>query len=185
MRRSFAIVLAIVCGAIAVPAAAQAAKTTPGATGTAPEIGPRSGLPLPRFASLKTDKANLRHGPGKEHSVKWVYVRRDLPLEILEEYDTWRHVRDIDGATGWVAVSMLSQRRTAMVRPVVGLSTASAWSLRRTPSPEGKTVAYLEPGVIARIRKCPGAWCEVKAGRIGGWIERSALWGLYPGETVD
>ena len=149
------------------------------------QIGPRSGLPLPRFVSLKADKVNMRRGPGKEHPVLWVYKRRGMPLEVIEEYDTWRRVRDVDGAEGWIAVSMLSPNRTGMVRALQPLAESNSWALHNKPDANSEIVAEVEPGVIAIVRRCPDVWCEVKADRLSGWIDRAALWGIYDSETLN
>ena len=76
-----------------------------------------SGLPLPRFVSLKSDEVNVRRGAGKEHDVLWTYHRAGLPVEIIAEWDNWRRIRDADGADGWVFHSLLSGRRSALVAP--------------------------------------------------------------------
>ena len=74
-----------------------------------------SGLPVPRFVSLKSDHVNVRGGPNKDHDVAWVYTRPGLPVEITAEYENWRRIRDSDGAEGWVYHSLLSGKRTAVV----------------------------------------------------------------------
>ena len=92
----------------ALPAAAAAAQS--GA------IGP-SGLPLPRFVSLKSGSVNSRIGPGVNYPVDWLYLKPGLPMEIIQEYDNWRRVRDADGAEGWINQSLLSGERTAIAAP--------------------------------------------------------------------
>src|ERR1700761_9209756 len=71
-----------------------------------------SGLPVPRFVSLKSDHVNVRGGPNKDQDVAWVYTRPGLPVEITAEYENWRRIRDSDGAEGWVYHSLLSGKRT-------------------------------------------------------------------------
>ena len=85
--------------------------------GAAAPLGTVTGLPLPRYASLKTDRVNLREGPSKDHPTKWVFERAGLPVEITEEFATWRKVRDSEGAEGWVLHTLLSGRRTGLVGP--------------------------------------------------------------------
>ena len=80
-------------------------------------VGTVTKLPLPRFASLKTDRVNLREGPSKDHATKWVYQRAGLPVEITAEFEIWRRFRDSQGTEGWVLHSLLSGRRTALVTP--------------------------------------------------------------------
>ena len=99
-------VLALACALILAP---QAARADP--------VGPVTKLPMPQFASLKTDRVNLREGPSKEHATKWVYERAGLPVEITAEFEIWRKVRNSEGIEGWVLHSLLSGRRTALVTP--------------------------------------------------------------------
>ncbi len=77
--------------------------------------GPASGLPVPRFVSLKSDRVNVRAGPTKDHDVVWVYARSALPVEVTAEFENWRRIRDWEGAEGWVYHSLLSGRRTAII----------------------------------------------------------------------
>ena len=41
-----------------------------------------SGLPVPRFVSLKTDKVVVRMGPNKNHEVKWLYQKSDRRAHV-------------------------------------------------------------------------------------------------------
>src|SRR5947208_15020597 len=72
-----------------------------------------SGLPVPRYVSLKSDHVNVRAGPTKDNDVAWVYTRAGLPVEITAEFENWRRVRDSEGAEGWVYRSVLAGRRRA------------------------------------------------------------------------
>ncbi len=80
-------------------------------------MGSATGLPVPRYVSLKSEHVNLREGPSKDHATKWIYQRAGLPVEIIAEYETWRRIRDSEGAEGWVLHSLLSGKRTALVSP--------------------------------------------------------------------
>lgn len=167
----------------AVPAAAQ--TDPPAATTLESPAGPTegaSGRPLPRFVSLRSSEANMRAGPGLRYPVLWVYERRGLPLEVMRETDRWREVRDPDGATGWMHVSMLTNsERRAVVR------ADAPQVLWRRPEADAEGVARVQPGVIVKLLQCPreGRQCRVEAGRFQGWLDRSVLWGVLPGEYVD
>jgi SH3-like domain-containing protein len=137
----------------------------------------RTGLPLPRFVSLRAAEVNLRTGPGVRYPIDWVYQRRGLPVEVIDEFETWRRIRDHEGTTGWVHQSMLDGRRSLMV-------AGEARLLRRTPEPGAPGVARLEAGVIGRLEGCEGDWCRVTVERFAGWLRRGEVFGLYPGETV-
>ena len=47
-----------------------------------------SGLPIPRYVSLKSDHVNVRAGPTKDNDVAWVYTRAGLPVEITADSRT-------------------------------------------------------------------------------------------------
>lgn len=131
-----------------------------------------SGLPVPRFVSLKASEANLRTGPGTRYPVEWVYRRPGLPLEITAEYYNWRRVRDPDGTEGWMHGSMLSGTRTVIVSAPIAV-------VRAEPSTDGRPLARLEAGVIAIVGECVDGktWCTVQIGETTGWLKASDAWG--------
>jgi SH3-like domain-containing protein len=145
-----------------------------------------SGLPVPRFVSLKSDRVNMRKGPGTDYPTAWVYRRAGLPLEVIKEFEGWRQVRDADGAAGWVLQSFLSGRRTALVLPweIKPGAPAPKVALRYNDSERSRAVAMIEAGVIANLMTCDGLWCRVTIDKFQGYIEQKKLWGVYEGETV-
>jgi SH3-like domain-containing protein len=145
-------------------------------------IGPVTKLPLPRFASLKTDRVNLREGPSKDHATKWVYERAGLPVEITAEFEIWRKVRDSEGVEGWVLHSLLSGRRTALVTPNKKGENSRLYA---RPSASADLAATLQAGVIVNVRNCDGAWCLVDGDGFKGYIEQVKLWGVYPDERIE
>ena len=145
-------------------------------------LGPVSGLPIPRFVSLKTEKVNVRQGPTKEHGVAWIFQRGGLPVEITAEFETWRRIRDADGAEGWVYHSLLSGRRTGVVAP---WTKGDAIELRWRAEAAAPVAALLEPGVLASVRACDGTWCRIEGSGFDGYLEQEKLWGVYPGENFD
>lgn len=138
-----------------------------------------SGLPLPRFVSLKSDKVYVRTGPSVRYPIRWIYQKSDMPVEITEEFDVWRKIRDSEGEGGWVSQTLLSGERTALIK---GEDLAP---VRENAGEDSRMVARLEPGVIARIEKCDAAWCRVTAGGFKGWISRNSLWGIYDNEDLN
>jgi SH3-like domain-containing protein len=145
-------------------------------------VGPVSGLPMPRFVSLKSDRVNLREGPSKDHRTVWVFQRAGLPVEITAEYDKWRRIRDSEGAEGWVLQSLLSGRRTALVAPWKKIDTLP---LRAQASSNAQISARLQPGVLGNVRKCDGVWCRIYGDGFDGYIEQNNLWGVYPEEKYE
>jgi SH3-like domain-containing protein len=153
------------------PSAEPPAIAPEGATGRS------TGLPLPRFVSLAADQVNLRYGPGREYPVSWVLARRGLPVEIIAEFDAWRKVRLHDNDEGWIHSSLLSSRRTVVIKDDIA-------ELRRTPAADARVVLRAEPGVIGELLDCEAEWCRVDIEGRRGWLERQAFWGALPGEAV-
>ena len=141
-----------------------------------------SGLPVPRYVSLKSDHVNVRAGPTKDNDVAWVYTRSGLPVEITAEFENWRRVRDSEGAEGWVYHSLLSGRRTAVITMKSKDDLASLYE--RADSTSAVT-ARLQPGVVAQVRQCASSWCHVAGNGFDGWIEQQRLWGVYADEKVN
>ena len=136
-------------------------------------------LPLPRFASLDSGEVNLRAGPGKDYPILWVYQRKGLPVEIIEEFDTWRRVRDRDGDVGWVQQGLLSGKRTALILD-------EPRTIRAEPAGGAKPVAILNPGVVARIIEClDNDWCRLEIQGKRGWLRRDEFFGTYPEEAFE
>lgn len=155
--------------------------------------GRMTGLPLPRFASLRASEVNMRAGPGDRYPILWLYRRRDLPVKIEREFDVWRLVEDADGVRGWMHQATLTGARSFLVTAtgVVSIGDGEAdrghgTVLRDDPRPEAGVVAVLRPGVVGRLRDCPAAsdWCRVTTNGYGGWLRRSAIFGLLPGEAI-
>ncbi|WP_442897061.1 SH3 domain-containing protein [Enterovirga sp.] len=148
-------------------------------------LGKVSGLPVPRYVSLKTDRVNLREGPSKDHRTAWVFQRAGLPVEITAEYETWRRIRDAEGTEGWVLHSLLSGRRTALVMPWAKAGTQPL-ALYARADDHATVVAQLQPNVIANVKTCREGWCRVVIGtETSGYIKQDHLWGVYPNETVE
>lgn len=153
--------------------------------------GPSTGLPLPRFATTRSTPINVRVGPGTRYGIAWVYVRAGTPVEIIQEFDTWRKIRDADGSEGWVHQNLLSGRRA-------GITTApqseDRIGLRANRDEAAAVRAWVTPGFPVEIGRCDGSWCEVVAtdhpenGRprqYTGFLQQDLLWGVYKGEAFE
>jgi SH3-like domain-containing protein len=135
-------------------------------------------LPVPRFVSLRSDKVNVRTGPGEQYPIDWVFTRKDMPVEIVAEFNHWHRIRDVEGTEGWVQERMVTGKRAVIVR-------GQQRALRERPSSDAAVTARAEPGVIAKLIECQPAWCRVEAGGVGGWLRREEIWGVYPGEVIQ
>jgi SH3-like domain-containing protein len=146
--------------AVAAPAAAQEKKP-------------------PYWASIASGQAMMRTGPARNYPGTWLYQRRDLPIRVLKIYPNWRFIEDPDGTQGWMLVTLLSDRRTAIVRK------GEPRVVRVEPN-DGATVRYLaEQGVVGRIDKCRDGWCRIAIGKHDGYIRASDLWGVGENEVVN
>ena len=194
-RRFGSIILSVACIGVAAAVgwsvlgkrAESQASAAPGEvtgsieTETARPMGP-SGLPIPRFVSLKAEKVNVRRGPSSDHPVAWVFQRKGLPVEIVAEFDNWRRIRDAEGAEGWVLHSLLSGRRSAIVAP---WRKGETHELRESGEAGATIVARLESGVIVSVRRCDKSFCRVRGPNFDGFIDQKLLWGVYSNEKID
>lgn len=166
--RILCLALATALALMPAPVLAAEARTTP------------SGLPVPRFASLKAERVFVRQGPSTANPVSWVYRRKGWPVEVIAEQDVWRRIRDRDGQMGWIHGRLLDGTRMAVIQGT------SMHPLRGKPEPDARPVAWAEPGVLVKLERCDQTWCEVEGGNgVDGWLQRTALWGLLPGETIE
>jgi SH3-like domain-containing protein len=143
--------------------------------------GSVSGLPIPRFVSLKPSDTPMREGPTKDHRIKWVFKKEGVPVEIIAEFENWRRVRDSEGDDGWVYHARLSGRRTAQVNPKLKDQSVS---IHARDSESAQVVAKLQPGVIGNVEQCNGRWCRISGEGFDGWTQQERLWGVYPGERI-
>ena len=159
------------------PAAAQEAQSlaTVAENGQAGS-GVVSGLPLPRFVSLRSDTVYVRAGPGGRYPVKWEYQRRGYHLRVIQEFDTWRKIQDIEGAEGWVHQSLLSGNRHVLVE------TTDPVTMYKKPDDKSRPVAQIENGVVAKLNEFEDNWCNVSASGYKGWVLKTSLWGVYEHE---
>ena len=137
-----------------------------------------TGLPLPRFASLKSDSVFARTGPSMDYPIRWIYKREGLPVEIIQEFDVWRKIKDPDGGTAWVHKILLSGQRTAILKAT---APVTAWAEDDGTRP----VAKLEPKVIAKVSECQEKFCKLSLVPFEGWVEKKFLWGVYPPEILN
>ncbi len=175
-RTLFLAVLAIVGGLAAVPAPVFAQADNP------------SGLKLPRFVSTRSNPINVRVGPGTKYEIAWNFLVSGVPVEIIQEFDTWRKIRDVEGDEGWVHQNLLVGTRVGYATPLMANGEVA---MRASRAEDGAVRARLAPGVRVSISSCDGSWCNVSAGPPGerathsGFVRQEELWGVYPDEIFD
>ena len=147
--------------------------------------GSKTGLPLPRFVSLKSSQVNMRVGPGKEFQVVWKYLKKGLPMEIIQEFDNWRKVRDPQGNEGWILHSLLSGKRMIIVSPWESDKITGQAMMFAGASENSQAIAKVEPGVVGEVYGCELEWCRLRMDDIDGYISKLSLWGVYPDELIE
>ena len=135
-------------------------------------------LPVPRFVSIGTDKANVRTGPGERYPIDFVFVKKDVPVKVVAEYGRWRRIEDADGAQGWVYGALLSGRRFAVV--LGGQRTAYL-----QPDASTAPVFFANAGVIGKLERCLKDWCELEVNDLKGWLPKTQIWGALPAEEFE
>lgn len=138
-------------------------------------VGPVTKLPMPRYVSLRAARINVRRGPGLSYRIDWVFQRAGLPVRIVGEFGDWRQIIDSDGATGWVYHALLTGRRTV-------LFTDAMADVRKRPEDGAGLRAQAGEGVIADLRRCERTWCEIETDLAAGWVPKTVIWGVDPGE---
>lgn len=150
-----------------------------------------SGLPLPRFVTTRSTPINVRVGPGTKYDVSWVYMVAGTPVEIIQEFDVWRKIRDVDGSEGWVHQNMLSGNRAGYIEPG---DDEQRVALRNGASDDAGVTAWVGQGFPVKIQSCDGTWCAViatdhptegKPSNYSGFVPQADLWGVYRGERFD
>ncbi len=140
-------------------------------------------LAIPRFVSFRRSEVNLRTGPGNRYPIKYVYYVQNYPVEVIDEYELWRQIREVDGTVGWVHRRLLSG-----VRYII---TTKNGVLYKKPDNTSATVAYVQKGSLAKLEECPphSDFCEVlfvfNDKKYQGWLEKSSFYGVYPHEVVQ
>ena len=141
-----------------------------------------SGLPVPRFVSLKDDRVFARAGPGDQYPINWVYRRKGFPVEVVDEFDHWRLIRDVDNVEGWIHSVMLSGKRFAII--LEGSSPKNHLNLHRKPEPSSAAIARVQAGAYGKLLDCTQTWCRIQFELYRGWVRRDQIWGVYPGEKL-
>ena len=133
----------------------------------------------PYWASIASGEAMMRSGPGRNYPGLWLYQRRDLPVRVVQTYPQWRKIEDHDGQQGWMLVTMLSDKRSAIIRP------GPPRDLHNKPDPASHVAYKAEAGVVGKIAKCRDSWCRMTIAKHEGYVRVGDIWGLTDGESVN
>ena len=122
------------------------------------------------FLSLKNNEVNLRQGPSFKYPIKLIYKKKYLPVIIIDKSETWRKISDFENNSGWIHISQLSKKKSA-----INIKNDSL--LYKKPTIYSKPIAKLEIGRLMLIKKCKTKWCKIATGGYTGWIFKDSLWG--------
>ena len=126
---------------------------------------------VPKLVSIKTSKANLRYGPGKNYPIKLVFIKKQIPLVIFDQFDHWRKVLTTNNIIGWIHKSQLTvKHRSIVLKPDY---------LRRKPKLSSNKIAFLHEYANVSVIKCKVYWCKItlKNRKFTGWYIKKYLWG--------
>lgn len=137
-----------------------------------------SGLPVPRFVTLKSNEVNMRVGPGREYPLSWVYKQKNLPLKVIAEFDVWRKVIDHEGTTGWVHSQLVTLKRYALIQ-------SRLTKLHRKADETSAVLAVADKGVLLELQICEPLWCRVASDDLRAYVRRDAIWGVLETETLN
>src|ERR1700744_2695795 len=131
-----------------------------------------SGLPVPRYVSLKFDTVNARSAPGDDSRLLWVYHAKGLPVQVVAETAEWRRICDPERGLAWV------HRRTTDGKRMVMRLQPTALALHSNANPNARVTAYLASRALAQLDRCDSeGWCKLKAGHVSGWAPAAEVWG--------
>jgi len=143
-----------------------------------PKKGAVTGLPIPRYVTLKGGEGNARRGPGLTHRIDWVFTTAGTPLRITAEYENWRRVEDFEGMGGWIHFTLLSGVRGIIV-------TKDMAEFHVLPDEVSPVAFQAEAGALAKIMTCSVDWCRVRVDGEKGWALKADFWGVDPKEVVQ
>jgi len=122
------------------------------------------------FLSLKNEEVNLRTGPSFNHPIKLIYNKKYLPVIILDKFETWREIKDFENNSGWIHVSQLSKKKSA-------INIKKNTILYKNSTIYSQPIAKLKIGRLVLVNKCKKNWCKISSGKFDGWIFKNSLWG--------
>ncbi|MDG7055103.1 MAG: hypothetical protein LJD31_00915 [Wolbachia endosymbiont of Menacanthus eurysternus] len=122
------------------------------------------------FVSIKSNKVNMRTGPGFHYPVTWIYTCKDLPLKVTEEFENWKKVCDIKEDCGWIKSNLLSNRRYAMIKE-------DTYGYQKQ-NMDSKITMKIDEYVIMRIEKCNEKWCLLSSSKRKAWVQKKYIYGV-------
>ena len=122
------------------------------------------------YMSLKNKKVNVRYGPGLDYPIKFVFNKKNYPVEIIDQKENFRKILDFKKNSGWIHRSQLKKSSSFIALDTVILFSDSTKFSR--------PIAKIESGRLLNKKKCNLNWCRVETEEYKGWVLKENLWGL-------
>ena len=121
------------------------------------------------FLSLKYSEVNVRYGPGLDYPIKFIYLKKNFPLKIIDEKENFRKIIDYKNNSGWVHRSQLKKNNSLIVlKEKILFKNFTKYS---------KPVAVIKSGRMLIVKKKEKQWFKVVTGNYAGWVNNKNLWG--------
>ena len=121
------------------------------------------------YMSLKNKKVNVRYGPGLDYPIKFVYLKKNFPCEVIDENENFRKILDYKNNGGWVHRSQLKKNKS--------LITLQEKILFKNSTKYSTPIAAIKSGRLLIVKKEEKKWFKVETGNYVGWINNEYLWG--------
>jgi SH3-like domain-containing protein len=148
------------------------------AVATTPALGADPKPKPPYYGSLSPAKARMRTGPARTYPVSWLYQRADFPVRVVAVFKEWRKIQDPDGTEGWMQGTLISSKRTAVVRG------SQPIEMLEHPAAGSRLMWRAAPGVVGRLSECGNGWCRLDVKGQAGYVQIAGIWGVDPVETL-
>ena len=122
------------------------------------------------YLALKNNKVNVRYGPGFDYPIKYIYIKKNLPLKIIDKKENFRRIIDFKKNSGWVHISQLKKKKSFIL-----LEDKVLFS---KPTKYSKPIIKIAKGRLLVVKKCKKIWCRVKTDNYLGWLKTDNIWGL-------
>ena len=143
------------------------------------KTGSVTGLDIPRFVSLKSNEVNLRVGPSTNYPIELTYTTKNLPVEVIDEFDAWRKIKDHQNTIGWLHKSLIQGDRFILT----GYKNNNNVNLYNRPN--GNIIGVIKKNNILDLKNCILHWCKVSLENINGWVLKKNIWGIYEFEIYN
>ena len=124
------------------------------------------------FVMLKNNKVNVRYGPSFEYPIKYIYLKKNLPIKVIDKKENFRRIIDHKLNSGWIHTSQLRKSSSVIL-------TKNQFIFSK-PTKFSEPLAVAQKGKLILISKCRQNWCKTSNENISGWLIFNDYWGKLP-----